>query len=115
MKIGPHKIEQCSLYGDYWIVDAHVASHPLLMSRLANPAGVEFLHIEVETASTFARIASEAQDPEKRLRNVQNAQRGYDTLLHFMQTLTLSNDDRAEMHLKVSQLRVQLLNLGENV
>lgn len=85
------------------------------MIRNANPAGVEFLRVEVETASTFAGIASDAQDSEKRLRNVQNARRGYDTLLHFMGTLPLSQEERAEMHTKVSELRVRLINLGENV
>ena len=74
-------------------------------------AGIGFLRTEAETAMVFARIASEARDPQKRLRNVRNARTGYKTLLHFMKTVALTADERAEMQLKISGLRQQLINL----
>jgi len=85
------------------------------MQPITSQVGVDFLRTEVETAGVFARIASEAQDPEKRARNLRNSRRGYNTLLHFVRTLVLTADEQAEMNLKISHLRRQLMNLGENV
>jgi len=88
---------------------------PSAMELTVRQVGIEFLRTEVEMALVFSRIASGAQDSEKRLRNVQNARTGYDALLHFMQILTLTADERAEMQLEASELRQQLINLGENL
>jgi hypothetical protein len=85
------------------------------MDLTIRQVGMEFLRTEVETALLFARIASDAQDPEKRLRSVQNARTGHDALLHFMQILALTADERAEMQLEIGELRQQLINLGENL
>jgi len=85
------------------------------MQPSSRDVGIEFLRTEVEATTVFARIASDAQDPEKRQRNVQNARKGFDTLLHFMQTLALGADEQDEMYLKISELRQKLINLGENV
>jgi len=78
-------------------------------------AGVEFLRTEFETTSVFAKIAADAADPDKRLRNIQNARKGYDTLVHFVQTLHLSSGERREMQTKISELRRKLISLGERV
>ena len=85
------------------------------MELTTRQVGIEFLRTEVEMALVFARIASDAQDPEKRLRNVQNARTGHDALLHFMQILALTADERVEMQMEISELRQQLINLGENL
>ena len=85
------------------------------MQPVTSQAGIEFLRTEVETAFVFARVASDAQDSEKRLRNVRNARRAYNTLLHFVQRLVLTPGARGEIHLRICELRRQLINLGENV
>jgi len=81
----------------------------------ASQAGIEFLRTEVEMAFVFARVARDAQDSEKRFRNVRNARRAYNTLLHFMHRLAVAPDVLGEMYLRISELRRQLTNLGENV
>ena len=62
------------------------------MGWTRNPVSIDFLRIEVETVSVFARIASQAEDEdeEKRLRNIRNARKGYDTLVYFMSQLVLT-------------------------
>ena len=74
------------------------------MQPSSSQAGIEFLRTEIETTSVFARIAADAEDPEKRLRDLANARKGYDTLLHFMQTLPLSAEQRDEMSLPHEQI-----------
>jgi len=102
------------LYRKYCIDDLRDVFERHRMQPITSQVGIEFLRTEVETAFVFARVASDAQDSEKRLRNVRNARRAYDTLLHFMQRLVLTPDARDEIHLRIWDLRRQLINLGEN-
>lgn len=40
---------------------------------------------------------------------------GYDTLLHFMNELPLTGEEREEMTVRIAELRRRLINLGEAV
>jgi hypothetical protein len=83
------------------------------MERGRNPVSIDFLRTEVGTAFLFARIASEAKDKEKRLRNVRHARTGYDTLVYFLSQLPLTIGEHEEIRNEVLELRRQLSNLGE--
>jgi hypothetical protein len=85
------------------------------MDSTRNPVSIEFLRTEVEATSVFAKIARDTTDREKKLRNVKNARTGYDTLLHFLKQLRLTPNERDEIRNKVSDLRRQLVNLGERL
>jgi hypothetical protein len=83
------------------------------MGLTRNPVSIDFLRIEVETVSVFARIASQAEDEEKRLRNIRNARKGYDTLVYFMSQLLLTPEERDRFSQEILELRRQLIGLGE--
>ena len=46
---------------------------------------------------------------------MENARKGYDTLLHFLTRLSLTPDERGEMLHKVFDLRRQLVKLDETL
>ena len=81
----------------------------------SSQVGMNFLRTEVETALLFASLAFQARDSEKRRRNLQNARKGYDTLRQLVRKLVLTPDERTEMRLKISEVRRQLITLGESV
>lgn len=83
------------------------------MDSRRNPVGIDFLRTESETAFLFARIASDANDEEKKRRNVRNARTAYDTLLHFVNQLALTEDEQDEIRVNLTELHRQLLVLGE--
>jgi hypothetical protein len=83
------------------------------MAITRNPVSINFLRIEVRTASVFAGIASQANDEQKRLRNIRNARKGYDTLLYFMGQLALTPEERDQLSQEILELRGQLIRLGE--
>jgi len=83
------------------------------MAITRNPVSIDFLRTEVKTVSVFAGIASQAEDEEKRLRNVRNARKGYDTLVYFMGQLVLTPEERDQIGQDVLELRRQLIGLGE--
>jgi len=83
------------------------------MGWTRNPVSIDFLRIEVETVSVFARIASQAESEEKRLRNIRNARKGYDTLVYFMGQLVLTPEERDRFSREILELRRQLIGLGE--
>ena len=85
------------------------------MAATRNPVSIEFLRTEVETSFVFARIAADATDEEKKRRNLRNARTGYDTLMHFLSELVLTNDERDEIRMKVLELQRQLVVLGETL
>lgn len=44
----------------------------------------EFLLVEVESGHTFAEVARDALDAERRKRNIANARKAHDTLVYFL-------------------------------
>ena len=47
----------------------------------------DFILTELETAITFCDVARSTTDPERRARNIANANKAYQTALYFVQTL----------------------------
>src|SRR5262249_14829899 len=64
------------------------------VAKTRNVIGVNFLRTEVETAFVCARIALQATDAEKKIRNRQHALRGYEALLHFVNRFGLTTDEQ---------------------
>ena len=79
------------------------------LAKTRNLIGIEFLRTEVETASVFAKIASDATDEEKKLRNRHNAIRAYETLVHFVNQFALTIDEEDEIRGKLMELRRKLV------
>ena len=113
--VAPRQVRKPQMYRRVSIDEFPSRDHRGRMDSTRNPAGVDFLRTEFETSSVFLKIARDTADGEKKLRNVENARKGYDTLLHFLQRLRLTPDEREEMKSKVSELRCQLLDLGERL
>jgi hypothetical protein len=82
-----------------------------------NRTSADFLKVDLETALTFSGIALENKDvkyaEEKRRRNQFNARRGYDTILHLMKKLPLTERDAEFVGRNLQRLKLELQELGE--
>lgn len=84
-----------------------------LMGEL-NERKVELIRVDLETAFTFATIASDAgDDAEKRQRNTQNARKGYDTITRYMKTAAIEPNERIAIGNRANELHDLLRRLGE--
>jgi hypothetical protein len=71
---------------------------------------------EASVGLTFSAIALGAEnDVCKADRNTDNARAAYDAILRFRPRLVLSNSECAKLDGLVTQLRANLLKLGEDV
>jgi len=75
---------------------------------------VNFVATEVSTSLTFARLAQDSRDADKRQRNLANAQEGYDTALHYLREASNRND-RVSPHIVegMIMLRSMLREMGQ--
>jgi hypothetical protein len=88
------------------------------LKREANTAGVAFLRTELDSSLTFAQLALQAGDEEKKSRNRANARKGYDTFMHLRERFSLgdlSAAERQEMEQKLTKLEAALRRLGETL
>jgi hypothetical protein len=84
-----------------------------ILDRLEKTA-FEFLLTDLNLAMTMARIASDSlDDPEKKTRNLENARKAYDAVLHLSSKSKLSESERGEVNGKLGNLRSSLEALGE--
>lgn len=75
---------------------------------------MEFLKTDLGVALTFAHIALQASgDAYKRSRNRANARKAYDTVITWMNRLTINQADAVEIGEKLHELRSTLKELGE--
>jgi hypothetical protein len=74
-----------------------------------------FVMTEVSTSMTFARLALDAKDAEKRERNRKNARKGYDTAKRFSGTRALNGSTLREFNMELAKLEKMLRELGEDV
>jgi hypothetical protein len=81
--------------------------------RDCNLTSVDFLRIEADTGLMFAGIAKRAGRGEKAVRNRANARLAYDTVLRFLDRVTLTASESANLALKMAKLKRDLENLGE--
>ena len=109
----PRRRPQAHEYG-------HAAKRPTMDEILAsraelNRASADFLKTDVEAALTFSKIAGQTEAGVKRQRNVQNARKAYDTIVRMMKRVSLSARDSEILAIKLKQLRLDLVALGESL
>lgn len=74
---------------------------------------IEFLRIDLDIGLTRARIAAqEKPGSEKRRRNATEANKAYQTVLHFRARAVLAPDQAASIDAKLTELRMALEQLG---
>jgi len=78
-----------------------------------NRVGADFLKVDLDTALTFAAIASESRDPEKKQRNRRSARKAYDTVVRLRAKMDLSGSDARIIAAGLERLRWELAQLGE--
>jgi hypothetical protein len=79
-----------------------------------NRSKAGFLKTDLDTALTFADIASQAgENLEKKQRNQSNAREAYDTVLRLLKHATLNADEEREIHDRLGRLKLALQELGE--
>lgn len=96
----------------------HAARRSTLDDLLAsksrvNKANTEFLRLDLQTALTFTGLALNTDDPAKKDRNQRAARRAYDTILRFMQRVTLTEDEARFFEENLPRLKGELITLGE--
>ena len=77
-----------------------------------NENKVDFIKTDLDIAITFAQIAQESTDENKAARNLRNARKAYDAVLHFLSTAALTPRDR-KITEKLAWLKSALMALGE--
>jgi len=80
-----------------------------------NKVSTDFLKLDLETALTFTQLASQARDRDKRERNRHAARKAYDTVLHLIDRVTLSDAEASFFQGKLAQLKLNLIELGEDL
>lgn len=82
--------------------------------RQSEKIRLDLIRTEIEIAVTFARIALQAKDdPEKRMRNRQNARTAYDAILGLAAQAVFDDAGIEDFRNKVSGLKLLLSELGE--
>ena len=81
-------------------------------SSVSNNA-FEFLLTDLDTGLTFMDVAESSGDVAITQRNHANARRAYDTVVHFMQTLSLDDTQRKELAERLALLKSRLQNVGQ--
>jgi hypothetical protein len=76
---------------------------------------IQFLLIEVDTATTFCSVAKSSANPERMKRNIANARTAYDTLLKFMDRANFDAASKSEFDHKFARLETLLRDLGQQV
>jgi len=74
---------------------------------------VDSLKINLAVALTFSRIAMQAWDREKRLRNYRSASEAYENVLGLVDRPNLTHDDTQIVNHNLERLRSELLILRE--
>jgi hypothetical protein len=78
-------------------------------------ASSDFLKLDVATALTFAGIAVSSEDPIKKARNQRAARKAYDTVLHLIGRVELTDSDAETLKQNLERLKSELRKLGEEV
>ena len=69
---------------------------------------------ELRTGLTFARVALDSAEDEKRYRNRLNARKAYDTYIKLRNQVALTADESRTLESKLAELRASLALLGES-
>jgi hypothetical protein len=98
----------------------HAAPRPTVDEILASQSrfkkvSTDFLKIELDMALTFTELALQTQDRQKKERNRQAARKAYETVVHLMDRVPLSEDEANIFKKNLERLRFDLVELGESV
>lgn len=76
----------------------------------------DFILTEIESGLTFAKLALDARDEDKRERNIDNAHKAYDTARKFVQERPIEDEAvQAKIATGLDQLKEHLIRLDQNV
>ena len=78
-----------------------------------NRAGADFLHIDSEIALTFANLALETANPEKKQRTTGVARRAYDAITRLREGINLDETRAAKLDANLARLKNELQSLGQ--
>jgi hypothetical protein len=77
-------------------------------------AGFAFLQTEVQLGLTFLGLAQRAgEDHAKADRNVANARKAYDALLHFVEVVEMTDEQYAELQTGIDKIAMGLKAAGD--
>ena len=85
------------------------------MNKVRNNTGFEFLHAQVQTGITFAKLALDAGDNDKKERNIANALAAFQSIMRFRPDVILSDTEQQKLNRGVEELRRKLKQLGQHV
>ena len=80
----------------------------LAMDRVSNRVGVELLFTDCDLAMTFLSMVATTRGPDVSQRNLQNARKAYEAILHHTPKLVLSAAESRDLRNKLSELRRRL-------
>ena len=98
---------------DHWITAGPTRQIPRLTNR-ANKAGADFLRVDSEIALTFAGLALQRADDEKRKRQIETARKAYDTIRRLRKGIELSKTESDKLDANLQRLKSELQQLGES-
>ncbi len=78
-------------------------------------AGTEFIRAELLAGLTRANIARSTSDESKKQRNRSEARKAYDAILRFLPQTFLSQEEKEQIDSKLTELKLVLRSLGEEV
>lgn len=76
---------------------------------------MNFLQTDLAAALTIARIALQSTDPEKRARTSDLVRKAYDSVLHFIPRVRMSESEARTVHQKLQELGENLATLAQSV
>jgi hypothetical protein len=82
---------------------------------MATRSGLSFLNAELHTGLALSRVATTARSPEKKQRNLTNARKAYDSILHYLPGSHLTPAEASDFDLRLDELREVLKSLGEAI
>jgi hypothetical protein len=83
-----------------------------MKAPIQNVSSFDFMHAELSTGLTFARVASTAKYANRAARNLANARKAFDTAVSYMARVPLSTTEFAELEGKLAELKQELQQLG---
>jgi len=102
---------------DNWITTgpSRVDSMPMrrALNTRTNSLRANFLQVDSEIALTFASLALEADDQQKRRRTAETARKAYDTIIRLRKDTDLGDAEKDKLEANLRQLKSELQSLGQ--
>lgn len=79
-----------------------------------NNSAVRLLKADLAVAITFAHIGVQLNDPRRKAANAEKARKIYDSILHFLPRVTVSESEAQFIQEELEELKSNLVKLGES-